>query len=46
MNGLNDAIVYNKDVSTQWVNLLVFAAITVVIYAFIFVSLRRKGLTA
>jgi ABC-2 type transport system permease protein len=46
MNGLNDAIIYNKDVSTQWVNLLVFVAITVVIYAFIYVSLRRKGLAA
>ncbi|OPY29939.1 MAG: ABC-2 family transporter protein [Methanocella sp. PtaU1.Bin125] len=46
MNGLNDAIVYNKDVSTQWVNLLVFTAITVVIYAVIYVSLRRKGLAS
>lgn len=46
MNGLNDAIVYNKDVSTQWVNLLVFTAITVVIYAIIYVSLRRKGLSS
>jgi ABC-2 type transport system permease protein len=46
MNGLNDAIVYNKDVSTQWVNLLVFTAITVVIYAIIYVSLRRKGLAS
>jgi ABC-2 type transport system permease protein len=46
MNGLNDAIVYNKDVSTQWVNLLVFTAITVVIYGIIYVSLRRKGLSS
>ncbi|HEY3274645.1 MAG TPA: ABC transporter permease [Methanocella sp.] len=46
MNGLNDAIVYNKDVSTQWVNLLVFTAITVAIYAIIYVSLRRKGLAS
>lgn len=46
MNGLNDAIVYSKDLSTQWVNLLVFSAITVVIYAFIYVSLKRKGLAS
>ncbi len=46
MNGLNDAIVYNKDVSTQWVNLLVFTAITAAIYVIIYVSLRRKGLSS
>ncbi len=46
MNGLNDAIVYNKDISTQWFNLLAFAVVTVVIYAIIYVSLRRKGLAS
>jgi hypothetical protein len=46
MNGLNDAIVYNKDISTQWFNLLAFAAVTVVIYAVIYVSLKRKGLSS
>lgn len=46
MNGLNDAILYNKGLADEWLNLLVFAGITVLIYAIIYVSLRRKGLEA
>lgn len=44
INGLNDALVYDRGLADEWLNLLVFSAITLVIYAFIYVSLRRRGL--
>jgi ABC-2 type transport system permease protein len=46
MNGLNDVILYNKGLSDELVNLAVLLALTVVIYAIIYVSIRRKGLAA
>lgn len=46
MNGLSDTMLYSKGLSEEWLNLLVLAAITVAIYAFIYVSLRRKGLAS
>ena len=46
MNGLNDALVYNKGLADEWLNLLVFAGITVAIYVIIYVSLKRKGLAS
>ncbi len=46
MNGLNDALIYDKGLADEWVNLLVFTAITAAIYVLIYLSLRRKGLAA